>query len=217
MGSHQSARAKSVTWLTPRHIIDALGPFDLDPCAAPSPRPWDTAKRHIELPEDGLTAEWSGSVWLNPPYSFAAWKWLGKLANHGDGIALIFARTETRGFVETVWRRATAVLFLHGRLHFHYPDGRRAAANAGAPSSSGLRKGSGTPTSPAPGRSWTSRSYSLTIWCVSTSWKTSPRTSRRPRCRSLTTRWSSELPVATTSTIRATPRASGTAFSRRTS
>ena len=134
MGSHQSARAESTTWLTPPELIEALGPFDLDPCAAPSPRPWPTAARHIELPEDGLAAEWAGHVWLNPPYSFAAWKWLDRLAAHGDGIALIFARTETAGFVEQVWRKATGVLFLHGRLHFHYPDGTRAAANSGAPS-----------------------------------------------------------------------------------
>lgn len=135
MGSHQSARAETTTWLTPPEIIDALGPFDLDPCAAPSPRPWPTAARHIELPEDGLAADWGDSfVWLNPPYSFAAWEWLDKLADHGNGIALVFARTETAGFVRTVWERADAVLFLHGRLHFHYPDGARAAANSGAPS-----------------------------------------------------------------------------------
>jgi hypothetical protein len=134
MGSHQSARALTTTWLTPPEIVTALGPFDLDPCAAPSPRPWPTAARHIELPEDGLEAEWHGRVWLNPPYSFAAWKWLAKLADHGDGIALIFARTETAGFVREVWGKATALLFLHGRLHFHHADGTRAAANSGAPS-----------------------------------------------------------------------------------
>lgn len=134
MGSHQSAHAQTTTWLTPPDLITALGPFDLDPCAAPSPRPWPTAVRHIELPEDGLAAEWSGRVWLNPPYSFEAWRWLDKLADHGDGIALVFARTETAGFVRTVWQRASAVLFLHGRLHFHYPDGTRAPANSGAPS-----------------------------------------------------------------------------------
>lgn len=135
MGSHQSARAKTTTWLTPPEIVDALGAFDLDPCAAPSPRPWPTAKRHIELPRDGLGVDWGQArVWLNPPYSYEAWKWLDKLADHGRGTALIFARTETAGFVATVWSRATAVLFLHGRLHFHYPDGTRAAANSGAPS-----------------------------------------------------------------------------------
>ncbi|WP_309146532.1 DNA N-6-adenine-methyltransferase [Curtobacterium sp. MCBD17_030] len=134
MGSHQSARAVTTTWLTPPEIIEALGPFDMDPCAAPSPRPWPTAARHVELPEDGLAVEWAGRVWLNPPYSFEAWKWLAKLANHGDGIALVFARTETAGFVEQVWGKATAVRFLHGRLFFHRPDGERAAANSGAPS-----------------------------------------------------------------------------------
>ena len=75
MGSHQSARAKTTTWLTPPELIQALGPFDLDPCAAPSPRPWPTAAQHIELPRDGLAEPWSGYVWLNPPYSHAAWAW----------------------------------------------------------------------------------------------------------------------------------------------
>jgi len=134
MGAHQSARAITTTWLTPPHISAALGPFDLDPCAAPSPRPWPTATRHIELPEDGLAAEWSGRVWLNPPYSFEAWRWLAKLAEHRHGTALVFARTETAGFVSEVWGKASAILFLHGRLHFHKPDGARASANSGAPS-----------------------------------------------------------------------------------
>lgn len=134
MGSHQSADAVTTTWLTPPELIEQLGPFDLDPCAAPSPRPWPTAGRHIELPEDGLAADWAGRVWLNPPYGNVTWRWLAKLAEHGDGIALIFARTETAGFVREVWGKATGLLFLHGRLHFHYADGTRAAANSGAPS-----------------------------------------------------------------------------------
>ena len=131
MGSHQSHRAGTTTWLTPPHILDALGSFDLDPCAAPE---WPTAKRHIILPDDGLAADWSGRVWLNPPYGSEAWEWLAKLADHGDGIALVFARTETEGFVREVWGKADAVLFLHGRLYFHDAAGVRARANAGAPS-----------------------------------------------------------------------------------
>lgn len=131
MGSHHSHRAGTTTWLTPPHIIEALGPFDLDPCAAPA---WPTASEHYILPTDGLVQPWRGMVWLNPPYGSEAWTWLDRLAEHGSGIALIFARTETAGFVEQVWSKADAVLFLHGRLHFHYPDGTRAAANSGAPS-----------------------------------------------------------------------------------
>lgn len=131
MGGHQSAHALSTTWLTPPHVLAALGEFDLDPCAAPD---WPTARAHILLPEDGLAAAWVGRVWLNPPYGIVVWTWLARLAEHGRGTALIFARTETEGFVREVWSRASGILFLHGRLWFHRPDGTRASANSGAPS-----------------------------------------------------------------------------------
>lgn len=130
-----SARPVAAThvWLTPPEIIEALGPFDLDPCAAPSPRPWPTAARHIELPEDGLSAEWIGRVWCNPPFGDQTWAWLERMAEHDNGVALAFARTETVGFHRWVWNRATAVMFLKARPHFHYPDGGRAKGNSGGP------------------------------------------------------------------------------------
>lgn len=139
IGSHHSAAAGTTSWLTPPHIIDALGgwqSFDLDPCAAPPPQPWRTARRmNAEADGDGLLIEWEGRTWLNPPYSTAEIQhWLAKLAEHGDGTALIFARTETDTFRREVWERAHGLLFLHGRLHFCFPDGTRAKANAGAPS-----------------------------------------------------------------------------------
>lgn len=134
VGGHQSSAALSEVWLTPPEIIRALGTFDLDPCAAPPPRPWDTASSHIALPEDGLAADWWGRVWVNPPYGRKTRAWLARLADHGRGTALIFARTETEMFISQVWERADAVMFLYGRLHFHRPDGTRARANAGAPS-----------------------------------------------------------------------------------
>lgn len=130
IGAHQSTRPGSGVWLTPGYITDALGPFDLDPCGHEG---WPTARELIFPPRDGLNEPWTGRVWCNPPYR-DAWAWLKRLADHGNGIALVFARTETRGFIDQVWAKATAVKFLHGRLHFHYPDGRRADQNAGAPS-----------------------------------------------------------------------------------
>jgi hypothetical protein len=133
MGSHQSARMVSDTWLTPPAILKALGPFDLDPCC-PENMPWPTAARCYTPADDGLAQPWEGRVWLNPPYSREAVRWLEKMAQHGDGIALIFARTETEWFWRTVWKAATACLFLKGRLYFHWPNGERANANAGAPS-----------------------------------------------------------------------------------
>lgn len=96
--------------------------------------PWATAARSYTATDDGLAQPWSGRVWLNPPYSREAEKWLRKLASHDRGTALVFARTETSWFVDTVWKRASGLLFLFGRLHFHHADGTRAPANAGAPS-----------------------------------------------------------------------------------
>ena len=125
--------AATHVWLTPPDILAALGSFDLDPCAAPEPRPWPTANRHITLPEDGLAAEWSGRVWLNPPFGDETGKWLAHMALHGNGIALAFARTDTVMFHAWVWRRADAVLFLEGRPTFHRPDGTRAKGNSGGP------------------------------------------------------------------------------------
>ena len=121
-------------WLTPPHIIKALGPFALDPCASRN-QPWRTASKMIVPPDDGLTATWIGRVWLNPPYGKELYLWLEKLASHGNGIALTFARTETKGFVEWVWKRAHGLLFLDGRLHFCYPEtGEPAKGNSGGAS-----------------------------------------------------------------------------------
>lgn len=133
MGSHQSANMKKDEWLTPPRLIKALGDFDLDPCA-PILRPWPTAKKHFTVEDDGLVLPWTGRVFLNPPYGLEAANWLGRIALHGNGIALLFARTETKMFFDHIWNKANAVLFIQGRLYFHHVDGTVAAANAGAPS-----------------------------------------------------------------------------------
>lgn len=130
LSSHQSARMKNDEWLTPPEILAALGRFDLDPCA-PEVRPWQTASRHYWA--DGLDLPWIGRVWCNPPFGTQAIDWLRKMVKHGNGIALVPARTETRMFYECVWGVADAVCFLKGRPHFHYVTGERAKANSGAP------------------------------------------------------------------------------------
>lgn len=131
LSSHQKNGGHD-EWLTPPGIVKALGEFDLDPCA-PEVRPWDLAGKHYSKADDGLSQPWEGRVWLNPPFGREAVKWLRKMVEHGNGVALVPARTETAMFYECVWDVADAVLFMQGRPHFHYVDGRRAAANSGAP------------------------------------------------------------------------------------
>lgn len=132
LSGHQSAKMKSDTWLTPPEWIEALGPFDLDPCC-PDQMPWPTAKKMLTKADDGLETQWNGRIWLNPPFGRQAAAWLKKLMGHGNGIALIPARTETAMFYETVWGHASAVCFVKGRPHFHRIDGTRAPFNSGAP------------------------------------------------------------------------------------
>ena len=120
IGGHtRPNRGASVEWETPPEILAALGPFDDDPCL-----PGHT---------NGLSRPWRGFVWLNPPYTRDLGLWLARLAAHPDGgIALVFARTETRIFWDEVWKKATALLFLMGRPHF-YQHGERAKGNSGGP------------------------------------------------------------------------------------
>ena len=72
-------------------------------------------------------------IWLNPPYGPHAEKFLARMAAHGNGIALIFARTETKAFQEHCWRSADAMLFMAGRIKFRLPGGG-VSGPAGAPS-----------------------------------------------------------------------------------
>jgi hypothetical protein len=128
----------STTWLTPPPILRAvtqLVGFDLDPCACPDPRPWPTARTHWVIEDEPLRRDWFGRVWLNPPFGPKATvlAFMRKMAVHNHGIALLFARTETELFFECVWGRASALLFMKGRPHFHRYDGSRAEANSGAP------------------------------------------------------------------------------------
>ena len=119
-------------WLTPPEIIKALGEFDLDPCI-PIIRPWDTAKHHFNINDNGLMQNWFGRVWCNPPYGNYTEQWLQKAAMHGNTICLIFARTETKMFFQYIWNKADAIFFIKGRLKFYHVTGKQ-GDSAGAPS-----------------------------------------------------------------------------------
>lgn len=75
--------------------------------------------------ENGLEAEWSGSVWLNPPFSSKR-QWYERLVEHGNGIALMPSRTETLD-LQNYMSSADALLFLRGRIYFE--RGHRPGAN----------------------------------------------------------------------------------------
>lgn len=76
---------------TPPWVYRPLGPFDLDPCAAPVFCQEGIAVENWPVTyKNGLTSEWNHShfVWCNPPFSQKE-KWIKKMIEHDNGILIL--------------------------------------------------------------------------------------------------------------------------------
>ncbi|PNC35740.1 adenine methyltransferase [Akkermansia muciniphila] len=136
MNTFNTAKTEKTTnvWLTPRYVLDLLGHFDVDPCAA-TVRPWDCASVNYTEADNGLLMPWEGRVWLNPPYGNEAEAFMERMSNHvGGGLALIFMRSDTRWFQRCVLSRARYLFLWRGRIRFCRPDGETPGNQPNAPS-----------------------------------------------------------------------------------
>ena len=94
--------------------------FDLDPAATPENA---RAPRFYTPADDGLTKDWFGRVWVNPPYSGVR-DWVRKAVAEAQRaeveyvVMLLPARTDTRWFHDLVRPHAQQVIFVRGRLKF---------------------------------------------------------------------------------------------------
>lgn len=119
--SHESPHIESNEWYTPKSIFDALDlEFDLDPCSPGAGLTHVPARTHYSLAagQDGLALPWNGLVFMNPPYGRETGTWMRRLKDHGNGIGLVFARTDVTWFHE-VAPQAGAICFISGRIKFH--------------------------------------------------------------------------------------------------
>ncbi|MDQ3634872.1 MAG: phage N-6-adenine-methyltransferase [Acidobacteriota bacterium] len=130
--SFEKAKNSKVEWLTPPELVKKFGDFDLDPCSPRNP-PFVHATTNYTVEDNGLGKEWFGRVFCNPPYGRNLHLWLEKLKEHGNGIAVIFARTETKCFFENIWYDADALLFVKGRIKFYHISGKQ-GGTPGSPS-----------------------------------------------------------------------------------
>lgn len=111
----------SNTYLTDPELIKLLGPFDTDPCT-PEVMPWKTASMMYTEKDDGLSKEWKGRVFMNPPYRKVE-TWAEKFCLCGQGIALLNGRaTETKA-TQMIMTEAHSIWFPKGRLSFFKEDG----------------------------------------------------------------------------------------------
>lgn len=132
-------------WFTPGHIIEAarkaMGGIDLDPATS-----WDgnrlevKARNFFDVEMDGLTRDWYGRVWLNPPYGRSggisnAALWSRKLILQLDQGKVSCACLLVKGAPSERWfgplfRPDFTICFPYGRLSFMTEEGVAIKGNA---------------------------------------------------------------------------------------
>ena len=131
---HVAHNSGNNEWYTPQEYIKAarevLGDIDLDPASSDIANQTVQAKHYFTAEVDGLAHEWSGRIWMNPPYSSdLIGQFISKLIQHYDegkieaAIVLVNNATETRWFQELAHESA-AVCFPRGRVRFLDPNGQ---------------------------------------------------------------------------------------------
>ena len=124
MAEHEPCVGASDDWYTPREIFAALGlTFDLDPCS-PGAGHWVPAINILTREDDGLSRDWYGLVFMNPPFGGRNGHvpWLVKFLDHGNGVAVVRAYTSSAWFHDHVAPRAETLLFPRGKTKFIRPD-----------------------------------------------------------------------------------------------
>ena len=123
MSLHEQCVGVTDEWYTPPYVFDAMGMrFDLD-VAAPRFLDWIPADRFIT--SASLAQEWSGFVWMNPPFGGrnGLVPWLDKFIAHGNGVALVPDRTSAPWW-QAVAPKMGALLFVSPKIKFIGEDGR---------------------------------------------------------------------------------------------
>jgi phage N-6-adenine-methyltransferase len=128
LGPHVSFNSEENEWYTPKGYIEAarrvMGGIDLDPASSDFANQTVKADKYYTMYDDGLSHDWAGRVWMNPPYAAELiGKFTNKLNKHcasgdvSEAIVLVNNATETSWFADLV-SVASAVLFPRGRIRF---------------------------------------------------------------------------------------------------
>lgn len=116
----EQERSTSDDYYTPAWVFEDMGvEFDLDVAAPPGGVPWIPTKRFFTMADDGLSQEWEGRIWMNPPFS-AYTAWAHRSIEHGSGIALGSVGVNTR-WGTMLWECADAITLLPQDMQFVRP------------------------------------------------------------------------------------------------
>jgi ParB family chromosome partitioning protein len=106
------AQGKSNEWYTPSVYIEAaravMGSIELDPASCEVANRTVKATRYYSKEDDGLSKEWYGHVWLNPPYGRVQPELTGSNRSFQHFFSRKCCEEYTQGHIEE------AILLLHG-------------------------------------------------------------------------------------------------------
>lgn len=123
-------------WYTPPKYIEAarraMGSIDTDPASCELANSIVKAKVYFDIDDDGLSREWVGNVWLNPPYvqplvsQFTAATIEKYLAGEiNQACVLVNNATETN-FFQYMLQYCSAICFPSGRIRYIDKNGEQA-------------------------------------------------------------------------------------------
>lgn len=123
MGNWENV-GESVEWYTPKYVFDALEcQFDMD-AAAPEDLSKICVPAKVFITASSLDKDWTGFVWLNPPFGARNSKgeWLDKMYSHGNGIVLVPDRSSCDWW-QNAATKCDALLNVKRKIKFIKPDG----------------------------------------------------------------------------------------------
>ena len=128
-------------WYTPPEYIamarEVLGDIDLDPASSRAAQKIVGAKVFYTKADDGLTKEWHGRVWMNPPYSQPdIARFVSKMVTEVRAARVTAAIMLTHNYTDTAWFHENAgtcdaICFTRGRVKFLDADGETCAPTQG--------------------------------------------------------------------------------------
>jgi hypothetical protein len=114
---------------------DVLGCIDLDPASCEAANGIVKAKRYFTISEDGLAKNWTGRVWMNPPWGEAGPLFVRKLLNsYAEGtvaaaVLLVNAHATDAKWFQPLWD--FTLCFTAPRIRFWQPEDKQSSPNAG--------------------------------------------------------------------------------------
>lgn len=128
-------------WYTPAEYVERVralfGGIDLDPASNAAAQQTVKAVTYFSQEDDGLSKEWRGRVWLNPPYAQPLiGQFVEKLKAEYEAGRLVEAVMLTHNYTDTAWfhsaqAAASAICFTRGRIRFVRHDGFSASPTQG--------------------------------------------------------------------------------------